>query len=101
MVLWFSDTCNCICIMESRTLIVKCNLHETFDDTVNYNKNSNLKFGENPTDKEKEIIRLEKFDKINNSSKGILAKKLSLEEKNKISITVLKHRLHESEFSKL
>jgi len=45
MTIWYPDSCHCICHVENQDLLVRCNAHTTYAQTLLANQTLNLKFG--------------------------------------------------------
>ena len=56
MTYWFPDTCLCVSHVETKTLIVKCTNHNTFNSMIAANRAENLRHGSNPTAAQQKII---------------------------------------------
>jgi len=43
--MWRSDTCHCICMVETQELLVRCDTHTTYAQALTHNQTLNLRFG--------------------------------------------------------
>jgi len=45
MTIWYPDTCDCICHVENQELLIRCNAHTTYAETLTANQTINSQFG--------------------------------------------------------
>jgi len=45
MTIWYCDSCHCISHVENAELLVKCDGHNTYNETLTANQGLNLKYG--------------------------------------------------------
>ncbi len=65
MTIWEPDTCDCFVDIEKDIIIKKCNIHNSASEVHAHCRSFNFKYGNNPTDRQIDLIgedkRIEKI----------------------------------------